>query len=124
VDLTINCNKICQKYPKVTELFHCVIQTLLMLNFHTKECYCLCLGPGGQATNKTSNCVVLKFIPTWIVVKCHQTRSVDGSVLRKHEKRKRVNEVKTMNVCKFNQFKRSLFHAVPVFFLFFLITVI
>uniref|UniRef100_A0A3B5L4Y2 Prokaryotic-type class I peptide chain release factors domain-containing protein n=1 Tax=Xiphophorus couchianus TaxID=32473 RepID=A0A3B5L4Y2_9TELE len=55
-------------------------------------CYCLCLGPGGQATNKTSNCVVLKFIPTWIVVKCHQTRSVDGSVLRKHEKRKRVNE--------------------------------
>ncbi|XP_036954676.1 probable peptide chain release factor C12orf65 homolog, mitochondrial [Acanthopagrus latus] len=34
-------------------------------------------GPGGQATNKTSNCVVLKHIPTGIVVKCHQTRSVD-----------------------------------------------
>ncbi|XP_077996205.1 mitochondrial translation release factor in rescue-like [Glandiceps talaboti] len=32
-------------------------------------------GPGGQATNKTSNCVVLKHIPTGIVVKCHQTRS-------------------------------------------------
>ncbi|XP_048467225.1 mitochondrial translation release factor in rescue [Rhincodon typus] len=34
-------------------------------------------GPGGQATNKTSNCVVLKHVPTGIVVKCHQTRSVD-----------------------------------------------
>ncbi|XP_029777661.1 probable peptide chain release factor C12orf65 homolog, mitochondrial [Suricata suricatta] len=34
-------------------------------------------GPGGQATNKTSNCVVLKHRPSGIVVKCHQTRSVD-----------------------------------------------
>uniref|UniRef100_A0A2K6PCW0 Mitochondrial translation release factor in rescue n=1 Tax=Rhinopithecus roxellana TaxID=61622 RepID=A0A2K6PCW0_RHIRO len=34
-------------------------------------------GAGGQATNKTSNCVVLKHIPSGIVVKCHQTRSVD-----------------------------------------------
>nr|XP_019589568.1 PREDICTED: probable peptide chain release factor C12orf65 homolog, mitochondrial [Rhinolophus sinicus] len=34
-------------------------------------------GPGGQATNKTSNCVVLKHIPSGLVVKCHQTRSVD-----------------------------------------------
>ncbi|XP_063925019.1 mitochondrial translation release factor in rescue [Zophobas morio] len=34
-------------------------------------------GPGGQATNKTSNCVVLKHIPTGIVVKCHETRSLD-----------------------------------------------
>ncbi|KAK2837228.1 hypothetical protein Q5P01_014440 [Channa striata] len=79
-------------------------------------------GPGGQATNKTSNCVVLKHIPTGIVVKCHQTRSVDTnrkrareilrekldvsykgdlseilvrkkeSVLRKQEKRRKANE--------------------------------
>ncbi|XP_055853816.1 mitochondrial translation release factor in rescue [Episyrphus balteatus] len=28
-------------------------------------------GPGGQATNKTSNCVQLRHIPTNIVVKCH-----------------------------------------------------
>ncbi|XP_069789623.1 mitochondrial translation release factor in rescue isoform X2 [Narcine bancroftii] len=34
-------------------------------------------GPGGQATNKTSNCVVLKHVPSGIVVKCHQTRSLD-----------------------------------------------
>lgn len=32
-------------------------------------------GPGGQSTNKTSNAVVMKHIPTGIVVKCHETRS-------------------------------------------------
>ncbi|XP_033115652.1 peptide chain release factor 2-like isoform X1 [Anneissia japonica] len=32
-------------------------------------------GPGGQSTNKTSNCVVLKHKPTGIIIKCHQTRS-------------------------------------------------
>ncbi|MEQ2305961.1 hypothetical protein AMECASPLE_003278 [Ameca splendens] len=81
-------------------------------------------GPGGQATNKTSNCVVLKHVPTGIVVKCHQTRSVDinrkrardimrekldvaykgelselmvkkkESVLRKQEKRKRTSSTR------------------------------
>ncbi|XP_029367206.1 mitochondrial translation release factor in rescue [Echeneis naucrates] len=45
-------------------------------------------GPGGQATNKTSNCVVLKHIPTGIVVKCHQTRSVEIN-------RKRAREIMT-----------------------------
>ncbi|XP_004072403.1 probable peptide chain release factor C12orf65 homolog, mitochondrial [Oryzias latipes] len=91
-------------------------------------------GPGGQATNKTSNCVVLKHIPTGIVVKCHQTRSVDinrkrareimrekldvaykgelsevlvkkrESVLRKQVKRKKVNE----NLERKKQFKEAL----------------
>ncbi|XP_029048876.1 mitochondrial translation release factor in rescue [Osmia bicornis bicornis] len=32
-------------------------------------------GPGGQATNKTCNAVVLKHIPTGLTVKCHETRS-------------------------------------------------
>ncbi|XP_012527394.1 probable peptide chain release factor C12orf65, mitochondrial [Monomorium pharaonis] len=32
-------------------------------------------GPGGQATNKTNNAVVLKHKPTGLVVKCHDTRS-------------------------------------------------
>lgn len=31
-------------------------------------------GPGGQATNKTSNCVVLKHMPSGIVVKVEQER--------------------------------------------------
>ncbi|XP_003975003.3 mitochondrial translation release factor in rescue [Takifugu rubripes] len=42
-------------------------------------------GPGGQATNKTSNCVVLKHIPSGVVVKCHQTRSVDINRKRARE---------------------------------------
>ncbi|XP_054628640.1 mitochondrial translation release factor in rescue isoform X2 [Dunckerocampus dactyliophorus] len=42
-------------------------------------------GPGGQATNKTSNCVVLKHIPSGLVVKCHQTRSVDINRKRARE---------------------------------------
>ncbi|XP_063974532.1 mitochondrial translation release factor in rescue [Diachasmimorpha longicaudata] len=33
-------------------------------------------GPGGQATNKTNNAVVLKHKPSGLVVKCHQTRSL------------------------------------------------
>jgi protein subunit release factor B len=32
-------------------------------------------GPGGQATNKTNNAVMLKHLPTGIVVKSHETRS-------------------------------------------------
>ncbi|NP_001119948.1 mitochondrial translation release factor in rescue [Danio rerio] len=42
-------------------------------------------GPGGQATNKTSNCVVLRHIPSGIVVKCHETRSVDLNRKRARE---------------------------------------
>nr|XP_056715653.1 mitochondrial translation release factor in rescue [Euleptes europaea] len=42
-------------------------------------------GPGGQATNKSSNCVVLKHIPSGIVVKCHQTRSVEQNRQRARE---------------------------------------
>ncbi|GLV34231.1 uncharacterized protein CBL_00162 [Carabus blaptoides fortunei] len=34
-------------------------------------------GPGGQAVNKTANCVVLKHKPTGITVKCHESRSLD-----------------------------------------------
>ena len=31
-------------------------------------------GPGGQKTNKTNNCVVLKHVPTGEVIKCHDQR--------------------------------------------------
>ena len=32
-------------------------------------------GPGGQKLNKTSNCVVLKYKPEGIVIKCQQDRA-------------------------------------------------
>ncbi|GBM14205.1 putative peptide chain release factor C12orf65, mitochondrial [Araneus ventricosus] len=31
-------------------------------------------GPGGSNVNKSTNCVLLKHIPTGIVVKCHESR--------------------------------------------------
>lgn len=40
-----------------------------------EEKFVLGQGPGGQAVQKTANCVVLKHIPTNIIVKCHATRS-------------------------------------------------
>lgn len=43
-------------------------------------------GPGGQATNKTSNAVLLKHKPTGLVVKCHETRS-------QWENKKRAREI-------------------------------
>lgn len=42
-------------------------------------------GPGGQATNKTANCVVLKHLPTGIVVKNHETRSIEQNKKRARE---------------------------------------
>ncbi|XP_061673890.1 mitochondrial translation release factor in rescue [Syngnathoides biaculeatus] len=57
-------------------------------------------GPGGQATNKTSNCVVLKHIPSGIVVKCHQTRSVDIN-------RKRAREILQQKLDVFYKGERS-----------------
>ncbi|XP_043214595.1 mitochondrial translation release factor in rescue-like [Amphibalanus amphitrite] len=34
-------------------------------------------GPGGQSVNKTANCVSLKHVPTGLVVKCHESRSLE-----------------------------------------------
>ncbi|KAJ8981668.1 hypothetical protein NQ317_017289 [Molorchus minor] len=42
-------------------------------------------GPGGQKVNKTSNCVVLKHLPTGIVVKCHETRFLEKNQKRAYE---------------------------------------
>uniref|UniRef100_V5I7V5 Putative peptide chain release factor, mitochondrial n=1 Tax=Anoplophora glabripennis TaxID=217634 RepID=V5I7V5_ANOGL len=39
-------------------------------------------GPGGQKINKTSNCVVLKHIPSGIVVKCQETRYLEQNQKR------------------------------------------
>lgn len=42
-------------------------------------------GPGGQATNKTNNAVVLRHKPTGLVVKCHETRSLLDNKKRARE---------------------------------------
>ncbi|XP_038075662.1 LOW QUALITY PROTEIN: probable peptide chain release factor C12orf65 homolog, mitochondrial, partial [Patiria miniata] len=55
-------NKIRKKLPELNET-------------DLEETFVRGSGPGGQSTNKTSNCVVLKHIPTGITIKCHQTRS-------------------------------------------------
>lgn len=36
-------------------------------------------GPGGQAVNKTNNCVVLKHKPTGFIVKCHLHRMASSN---------------------------------------------
>lgn len=40
---------------------------------HLEEQFVRGSGPGGQATNKTSNCVVLRHIPSGLVVKVNVT---------------------------------------------------
>ncbi|CAN7939765.1 unnamed protein product [Ixodes hexagonus] len=43
-------------------------------------------GPGGQAVNKLSNCVVLRHVPTGVVVRCHESRL-------QHENRRLAREL-------------------------------
>ena len=42
-------------------------------------------GPGGQKTNKSNNCVILKHVPTGEVVRCHDAReqATNRSIARK-----------------------------------------
>lgn len=64
-------------------------------------------GPGGQATNKTSNCVVLTHIPTNIIVKCHATRYL---IQNREEARKilvnKLDELYNKEMSVENQIKR------------------
>lgn len=83
-------------------------------------------GPGGQATNKTSNAVLLTHIPTKIQVKCHKTRSLELNrkearkilwskldaeinkeksleALKEMEKQERTRQAKRKSIKKMNQ---------------------
>lgn len=46
-------------------------------------------GPGGQATNKTNNCILLTHKPTGIFIKCHDSRDTETN---KHYAIKRLKE--------------------------------
>ncbi|OAF71346.1 putative peptide chain release factor C12orf65, mitochondrial [Intoshia linei] len=43
-------------------------------------------GPGGQSVNTSSNCLVLKHLPTGIVIKCHETKSIETNRKRAYER--------------------------------------
>ena len=46
-------------------------------------------GPGGQSTNKTNNCVILRHVPSNIIIRCHDSRSLETN---KHLAYKRLKE--------------------------------
>eukprot|EP00112_Aurelia_sp_Birch-Aquarium-sp1_P025818 Seg8802.1 transcript_id=Seg8802.1/GoldUCD/mRNA.D3Y31 product="putative peptide chain release factor C12orf65-like mitochondrial" protein_id=Seg8802.1/GoldUCD/D3Y31 len=48
----------------------------LLIESEIEESFIKGSGPGGQSVNKSSNCVQLKHLPTGMVIKCHQTRSL------------------------------------------------
>ncbi|KAF6209800.1 hypothetical protein GE061_015550 [Apolygus lucorum] len=51
-------------------------------------------GPGGQNVNKRANCVVLRHIPSGIVVKCHESRLLETN--RKLAREKLVTKLDNM----------------------------
>ncbi len=50
-----------------------------------REAFIKGFGPGGQKTNKANNCVVLKHLPTGLVVRCHDSRDqlINRKIARK-----------------------------------------
>ncbi|VDM02591.1 unnamed protein product [Schistocephalus solidus] len=51
-------------------------------------------GPGGQKINKTANCVILKHIPTGLIVKCQESRQLHRNrELARERLRLRVDEL-------------------------------
>ncbi|KAH0819677.1 hypothetical protein GEV33_003119 [Tenebrio molitor] len=78
------CNRIRREFRKNRELgdeseisFNFEVRVPKLVESELEEQHVRGSGPGGQATNKTSNCVVLKHVPTGVIVKCHETRSLD-----------------------------------------------
>lgn len=63
---------------QLKRLKHSVANSLPKLNEEDlEETHVRGHGPGGQSVNKTTNCVVLKHRPTGIVIKCHESRSLE-----------------------------------------------
>nr|CAH7721231.1 unnamed protein product [Callosobruchus chinensis] len=60
----------------ISRLKHTIDYSLVpkLLDKDLEETYVRGWGPGGSNVSKTANCVVLRHLPTGIIVKCHETR--------------------------------------------------
>jgi peptide chain release factor len=52
-----------------------LLQSIEIKEEEIEESFVRGSGPGGQKINKTSSCVMLKHLPTGIVVRCQESRS-------------------------------------------------
>jgi peptide chain release factor len=69
-----------QSTPEITEssnpaLSVKALQPIVIREEDVEESFIRGSGPGGQKINKTSSCVMLKHLPTGIVVRCQESRS-------------------------------------------------
>lgn len=72
-----------------------------------QETFCFGWGPGGQAVNKTENCVNLKHIPTGCIVKCHHTRDkIENQKIAREILRDKVDDFLNGENSVANQIKR------------------
>jgi peptide chain release factor len=67
-----------------------LLQSITIKEEEIEESFVRGSGPGGQKINKTSSCVMLKHLPTGIVVRCQESRSQH----RKRELARRVLQSK------------------------------
>ena len=65
------------------------MESLKILEKELQESFVLGSGSGGQKVNKTASCVMLKHLPSGIIVKCQSSRSRD---LNRHLARKLLCE--------------------------------
>ncbi|VDQ07564.1 unnamed protein product [Trichobilharzia regenti] len=68
---------------------YCNQKQWLFSEHDLSEMYVRGWGPGGQSINTTANCVVLKHIPTGIVVKCQDSRELERN---RELARRRLND--------------------------------
>ncbi|OCT98380.1 hypothetical protein XELAEV_18010612mg, partial [Xenopus laevis] len=65
-------------------------------------------GPGGQATNKTSNCVVLKHVPSGIVVKTFFYKGENSDIVKQKEDGERQKQERKKKAKELLEKKKQL----------------
>ncbi|CAH8846630.1 unnamed protein product [Trichobilharzia szidati] len=73
----------------ISSRLYCNKKQWLFNEHDLSEMYVRGWGPGGQSINTTANCVVLKHIPTGIVVKCQDSRELERN---RELARRRLND--------------------------------